>query len=47
LGLGYEFKNGLQLNAAYKAGLNDISVDGGDDYKNNNLSLTLSYFILK
>jgi Outer membrane protein beta-barrel domain len=47
LGLGYEFKNGLQLNAAYKAGLNDIAVGGGDDYKNNNLSLTLSYFFIK
>jgi Outer membrane protein beta-barrel domain len=47
LGLGYEFKNGLQINAAYKAGLNDIAVDGGDDYKNNNLSLTLSYFFIK
>jgi Outer membrane protein beta-barrel domain len=47
LGLGYEFKNGLQINTAYKAGLNDIAVDGGDDYKNNNLSLTLSYFFIK
>ncbi len=46
LGLGYEFKNGLQLNAAYKAGLNDIAT-GADKYKNNNLSLTLSYFFIK
>ena len=47
LGVGYEFKSGLQLNAAYKAGLNNIAVGSGDDYKNNNLSLTLSYFFIK
>ncbi len=46
LGLGYEFKNGIQLNAAYKAGLNDLAV-GTDKYKVNNLSLTLSYFFIK
>jgi hypothetical protein len=45
-GIGYEFKNGLQLNAAYKAGLNNLSVKN-DAYKNNNLSLTLSYFFIK
>jgi hypothetical protein len=46
LGIGYEFKNGIQLNAAYKAGLNDIAV-GTDKYKSNSLSLTLSYFLIK
>lgn len=45
-GLGYEFKNGLQLNAAYKAGLNDIAT-GSDSYKNNSIALTLSYFFIK
>jgi Outer membrane protein beta-barrel domain len=46
IGVGYEFKNGIQLNAAYKAGLNDIAV-GTDKYKTNSLSLTLSYFLIK
>jgi hypothetical protein len=46
IGVGYEFKNGIQLNAAYKAGLNDIAV-GTDKYKSNSLTFTLSYFLIK
>jgi hypothetical protein len=46
IGVGYELKNGLQLNAAYKAGLSDIA-EGTDNYKTNSLSLTLSYFFIK
>jgi Outer membrane protein beta-barrel domain len=46
LGIGYEFKNGIQLNASYKAGLNNIATTGAD-YKKNNIAITATYFIFK
>jgi hypothetical protein len=46
LGIGYQFKNGLQLNANYKAGFTNVNNDS-DKFKNNALTITAAYFIIK
>jgi hypothetical protein len=45
-GIGYQFKNGMQINAAYKAALKNVSADNSEKLKNNSLSLSLSYFFI-
>jgi Outer membrane protein beta-barrel domain len=46
LGIGYQFKNGLQLNANYKAGFTNVNNDS-DKFKNNALTITAAYFFIK
>jgi hypothetical protein len=46
IGLGYELKNGLQINAYYKQGFSDIAV-GSKKYRSNEFLITLSYFLKK
>jgi Outer membrane protein beta-barrel domain len=43
-GIGYELKNGIQLNLGYKLGLTDIN-NAGPSQKNNQVTLTASYFL--
>ena len=45
-GLGYSFNNGLQLNAAYKIGLTNLSNSNGSNYKANYLTVTAGYFLI-
>ncbi len=44
-GLGYRFNNGLDILAQYKAGLTDIDNQSSTSIKNNQYSITLSYFL--
>ncbi len=46
-GIGYEFNNGLQLNATYNYGLTNLVNGNEGSLKTHNIGLTLSYFILK
>jgi hypothetical protein len=46
-GIGYEFHNGLQLNATYNYGLTNLINETEGSIKTHNIGLTLSYFILK
>jgi hypothetical protein len=46
-GLGYEFKAGLQINAAYKMGLTNLDNNPGETYKNHHLTLGVAYFLFK
>jgi hypothetical protein len=46
-GAGFEFKNGLQINAAYKIGLSNQSNVQNNTQKNNYVSLTASWFLFK
>ncbi len=44
-GIGYEFNNGIQLNAAYKLGLTDQS-NNSNQLKNHNVLLTLAWYFV-
>ena len=44
-GLGYAFNNGLQLNAAYKIGLTNLSNANNNSFKANHLMLSAAYFL--
>jgi hypothetical protein len=46
-GIGYQFNNGLQLNATYNIGLTNLTNETEGSIKTHNIGLTLSYFILK
>lgn len=46
-GLGYAFKGGLQLNAAYKLGFTDTDNNPNTTTKTNNVIVTLAYFLFK
>jgi hypothetical protein len=46
-GLGYEFKNGLQINAAYKLGLSNQTNVKDETIKNHYVALTASWFLFK
>ncbi len=46
-GVGYQFNNGLQLNATYNFGLTNLVNGDEGSLKTHNIGLTLSYFILK
>ena len=47
LGLGYEFKNGLNINFRYSLGLNDINKSDYVEYKNSIFQLSIGYSIIK
>ncbi len=47
IGVGYEFKNGLQLNGAYKIGLSNQSNQNNQTYKNHYLALTAAWYLFK
>ncbi len=46
-GVGYQFKKGLGINAAYNLGFTNLNNNQNEEYKNNTLSLTASYFFIK
>jgi hypothetical protein len=46
-GLGYEFKNGLQINTAYKLGLSNQSNANSTTLKNHHVAVTIAYFLFK
>jgi Outer membrane protein beta-barrel domain len=47
LGIGYEFSNGLQLNAAYKLGMSNQSNQNNQTYKNHYVALSAAWFLFK
>ena len=45
-GLGYAFNNGLQINAAYKLGLTNLTNSNSVSYKAHHVMFTVSYFLI-
>ncbi len=46
-GFGYEFANGLQINAAYKLDLTNLSNQSDEEYKNHHLAITAVWYFIK
>ncbi len=47
IGVGYEFNNGLQINAAYKLGLSNQSNQNNQTYKNHYVAITAAWYLIK
>jgi hypothetical protein len=43
--VGFEFRNGMFLQASWQQGFSNISIDREDKYKNNGMQLTVGYFL--